>query len=444
MLANWGAAGQPTDEATMNHHDIERVLSQRAATIGQDEWTIPVNRRLNPSERTADASPFTVRSTAARTEFGRGTVEYAPWEFSSEEVEVRDRRSGSRKDQTQRPSETSHGQATNLIRDRSSGRRDLRARCFDWFLQHGNFTMAYSTFQPDIEYFETRWGYLAYNRSFGATFVLGDPISEPGQHETIIREFLQTHRHVCFCQISRDTAAILSNLGWCVNEFGTDMEIHLPSYNFEGPKKTKLRQAARKIEREGFTIEEQPESEEAQDAIERLSTRWLTTKSVNREARFLVRPLRFGPEPGVRKFYLYDDQRELVAFIAFDPICENGQVVGYSPAIKRRAPNSPVGAEEAITKFAIERFQEEGCRCLRLGLMPLFDIQQSEFKDAWPMRKIFQQLYRYGNSRVYNFQGHADFKRRYRGDLSKVYLASAHQWGNVYYLIALMRLCRIF
>ncbi|WP_157605344.1 DUF2156 domain-containing protein [Schlesneria paludicola] len=429
----------------MNHHDFERAQSERTVLIEQGEWAVPADRSLTQSlQHSTEAFSFTL----VKTGVGAGSVKdlqgYLPWEFAPQEVDLRE---GNEKFQDDRQGWSSRGkflQKPKSTLDWINGQRDLRSRCLDWFLQHGTFTMAYSTLQPGIEYFETRWGYLAYNRCLGATFVLGDPIGEPGQHGAIIREFLQAHRNVCFCQVSRGTAAILSSLGWRVNEFGADMEIDLPTYSFEGPKKTKLRQAARKIEREGFTIEERPESDEDQHAVERLSASWLKTKSVNREARFLVRPLRFGPEPGVRKFFLWDEHRELVAFIAFDPICEDGKVVGYSPAIKRRSPNSPVGAEEALTKFAIERFQEEGLRCLRLGLMPLFDIQQSEFPDAWPMRTIFQQLYRYGNSRVYNFQGHADFKRRYRGALSKVYLASAHQWGNVYYLIALMRLCRIF
>ena len=145
-----------------------------------------------------------------------------------------------------------------------------------------------------------------------------------------------------------------------MNELGADMELDLPTYDYTGPKKSKLRQAARKIQREGYTIEEGTALHSDQTELEALSAAWLATKTVQQEARFLVRPLAFGDEPEVRKFYLRDADGWIVSFIAFDPICEGGEVIGYSPAVKRRSVDAPTGAEEAITKFAIEQFRAGG------------------------------------------------------------------------------------
>jgi lysylphosphatidylglycerol synthetase-like protein (DUF2156 family) len=117
-------------------------------------------------------------------------------------------------------------------------------------------------------------------------------------------------------------------------------------------------------------------------AIETLSSSWRSTKTVKQEARFLVRPLAFGEEPDVRKICLRASDGHLVAFVVFDPIYEDGQVVGYSPAIKRRASDAPTGAEEAITKFAIERFRDEGMTTFRLGLLPLHNVEKSAFRAA--------------------------------------------------------------
>ena len=158
---------------------------------------------------------------------------------------------------------------------------------------------------------------------------------------------------------------------------------------------------------------------------------------------FLVRPLAFGEEPEVRKFYLRDPEGWIAAFVAFDPICEEGEVIGYSPAVKRRSPDAPTGAEEAITKFAIEQFRAEGMKTLRLGLLPLYEVQDSDFREAWLLKKVFQWLYRYGDRWIYSFRGLADFKHRYRGSLSKVYFATPTRW-NTRNLISLLRLCRIF
>jgi hypothetical protein len=318
------------------------------------------------------------------------------------------------------------------------------ARRFEIFSRYGNFTMAYSTLQPGLNYFESHGGYLAYDRSLGVNFVLADPVAPTENHRAIIAEFLKSHPRTCFCQVSKPTAAILSGLGYYVNEIGADVELDLPNYDFSGPKKSKFRQAANKVEREGYTIEELTAAEVDPAAIERLCTSWRATKTVKREARFLARPLAFEDEPQVRKFHLVSGQGEIVAFVAFDPICEDGRVIGYSPAIKRRGPNAPTGAEEAICKFAIERFRGESMAIVRLGLLPLYQVEKSEFRESYYLRKVFQLLFQYGDRWVYSFRGHADFKHRYRGEAQKVYFATYTRWRNIQSLIGLMKVCRIF
>lgn len=318
----------------------------------------------------------------------------------------------------------------------------VAAKRFEQFGQYGNFTMAYATLQPGMRYFEAHDGYIAYDRAWGTNFVLGDPVAPAENHAALLRAFVTAFPRTCFCQVSGSTGAILDRMKWSVNEMGTDMELDLPTYDFNGPKKSKFRQAAHKIEREGYAIEERVAELHDLAELEALCQSWLPAMTIKREARFLARPLRFGDEPGVRKFYLYAPDGAIVAFVAFDPICEGGEVIGYSPAIKRRSPRAPTGAEEAITKFAVERFQVEGFKTLRLGLIPLYEVHDSEFRDAWFLKRIFQLTYRYGDRWVFHFRGHADFKHRYRGRLSKVYFATRMNW-NAWNLLACLRLCRV-
>jgi lysylphosphatidylglycerol synthetase-like protein (DUF2156 family) len=316
------------------------------------------------------------------------------------------------------------------------------SRWLEMFYRYGNFTMAYATLQPGMKYFEAFGGYLAYDTSLGITFVLGDPVAPPEMYQAIIEAFIKKHPRSCFCQVSRPMAEVLSRLGWYVNEFGADIELDLPSYNFDGPKKSKLRQAANKVAREGYTIVERTTDEIDPHSLEALSADWRATKRVKREARFLVRPMSYDDEPEVRKFCLLNPTGEIVAFVAFDPICERGEIIGYSPAIKRRSPTAPTGAEEAITKYAIERFREEGLAVLRLGLLPFYQIEDSGFRESVLLKKAFQWLYRTGDRWLYSFRGHADFKHRYRGTVSKVYFGTFTRWRNAINLLALMRLCR--
>ena len=341
-----------------------------------------------------------------------------------------------------RPKESPSSIATQRVRQAPAEDLVGVARQLDLFRRYGNFTMAYATLQPGMKYFHAHGGYIAYDQSWGVTFVLGDPVAPTENHPAILEDFVRAHPRSCFCQISERTGAILEQLGWFVNEFGADMELELPEYDFSGSGKSKFRQAARKIEREGYTIEEATVAKADAAELDALSSAWLATRTVRREARFLVRPFAFGDEPDIRRFYLRAPDSSLVALVGFDPICEEGRVIGYSPAIKRRTTAAPTGAEEALCKFAIERFRAEGLRTFRLGLLPLYDVQDSAFREAWRLKKLFQWAFRYGDRWLYSFRGHADFKHRYRGNLNKVYFATHTRW-NLWNLIALLRLCRL-
>ncbi len=314
------------------------------------------------------------------------------------------------------------------------------ARRFELFSQYGSFTMAYATLQPEMKYFEGHGGYLAYDTWGGIPFVLGDPVAPTASYAAIIEAFVREHPRTCFCQISNPVGAVLDGLGWFVNEFGADIQLDLPTHDFSGPKKSKLRQAAHKIRREGYVVEERASLDAENTELLALCDAWLATKTVKHEARFLVRPLTWGNEPGVRKFFLRDPNGWIVAFVVFDPICAGGDVISYSPAIKRRSPHAPTGAEEAITALAIEQFRSEGIKILRLGLLPLYQVEDSGFHEGWFLKKCFQWAYRHGDHWLYSFRGHADFKHRYRGTLSKVYFASPTR-RNVWNLLALLRLC---
>lgn len=338
----------------------------------------------------------------------------------------------------QRAAHANRIQATTLSRRTALG-EEPRAL----FYRYGGFTLAYATLQPGMKHFQAHGGYLAYDECDGRTFVLGDPVAPRENHADLIEAFIRHFPRSCFCQISKGTGAILDQLGWYVNEMGVDIELDLPTYDFQGPKKSKFRQAERKVLREGCTIEET--CSEAVDALEleALCRSWLARQTVKHECRFLVRPFHFREAADTRCFALRDDRGCVVAFVIFDPICECGEVIGYSPAVKRHSPLAPTGAEEAITKRAIERFREEGLRTLRLGLVPLFDVQDSPFREAWLLKRFFQWAYEHADGWIYSFKGHADFKHRYRGRISKVYFGT-YTSVNVWNLLALARLCRFF
>jgi lysylphosphatidylglycerol synthetase-like protein (DUF2156 family) len=312
--------------------------------------------------------------------------------------------------------------------------------------EHGDFSLAYTTaVQTGMQYFGDDRGYIAHDNRWGYTFVLGDPVAAPHDRERLIKEFVAQHRRVAFCQISPGTAQILQQCNFYVNEMGVDSIVSLAGYDFRGQEKKWLRTAEAWTSRRGYTTREETTDRVGMEQIESVSLAWRATRKVKKkEVRFLNRPFVTSEEPGTRRFYFFDPEQRMQAFVFFDPIHRNGRLVGYVACSKRRHPDAPVYAEQAILKHAIEVFQREGCQELRLGLSPLAFIEDGDYRSSW----FFNMMFRFGfSSRIinryfYNVQGHAEYKRRYRGREEKVYFATQSQF-NPLQLAALIKVCKV-
>jgi NADPH-dependent 2,4-dienoyl-CoA reductase/sulfur reductase-like enzyme len=58
-------------------------------------------------------------------------------------------------------------------------------------------------------------------------------------------------------------------------------------------------------------------------------------------------------------------------FIFFDPIYENGEVIGYVPNISRASESFPLGIFYTLMAKVFEQFKAEGIPYIFLGLFPL-------------------------------------------------------------------------
>jgi lysylphosphatidylglycerol synthetase-like protein (DUF2156 family) len=312
--------------------------------------------------------------------------------------------------------------------------------------EYGDFSLAYTTaVQPGLQYFGDGRGYIAHDSRLGYTFALGDPVAAAPFRERLIQQFAAQNRRLAFCQISFATARILRDLGFYINEMGVDSVISLKDYDFRGQDKKWLRTATSWTSSRGYTIREETTERVSVDQINAVSSAWRATRVVNRnEVRFLNRPFAISDEADTRRFYFFDASGRLLAFVWFDPIHREGRLVGYVACSKRRHPDAPTYAEQAIMKHAIEVFQREGCQELRLGLSPLAWIEDDEFHSSWLIRKLFRTTFssQLINRHFYNVRGHAEYKRRYRGREEKAYFATRSPW-NLIQLAALIKTSKI-
>jgi lysylphosphatidylglycerol synthetase-like protein (DUF2156 family) len=329
---------------------------------------------------------------------------------------------------------TDHSQTLNLAQ-----RRELLER-------HGDFSLAYSTaVQPLLSYFGDDTGYIAYRQRWGVTFALGDPVSSIEHRASLVTGFNEQFPKSVFCQISEPTAAVLSKSGWFVNEMGVDTRLILDQYTLGGKEKEWLRYAANWVNRRGYEVREADFDSIDPDEVELLSEAWRKTRTVKRkEVRFLNRPIVLEQEKDVRRFFLFNPHGKMEAFVFFDPLYRNRQIIGYVTTFKRRCPAATQYAEHAIMKTAIETFKSEGGKEIRLGLSPGAWLTDSQFHSSKFVAKIFRSIFQSQliNHYAYHLQGHASYKRRFRGVEEKVYFACRYQ-APVRALTALVGLCGI-
>ncbi len=361
---------------------------------------------------------------------------------SANSAALKKRRARLLRDRKDRPSQ-SHWAAEQQATE-TGVNRELRMRLLQ---QHGNFTLAYSAaVQPLLQHHGDQHGFIAHRRRWGITCALGDAVCENSYRSTITREFVNKHQRPMFCQVSRSTAEILAELGYYINPMGIDTTLNLSDYTFGGKKKEWLRYAGNWIDRRGYEIREATYADITAASVEQISEAWRETRTVKqKEVRFLNRPIVLEDEPDVRKFFLIDPDGQPLAFVFLDPLYRDGNTVGYATAFKRRHPDAPQYAEQAIMKYVIEQLQCEAVGQLKLGLSPLASLESSTGFAAssttdWLFRHTFDS--RIINRRFYHLKGHADYKRRFHGSEEPCYLAMPTRFSPRR-LAALLALCGI-
>jgi len=293
--------------------------------------------------------------------------------------------------------------------------------------QYGSFTQAYSAaFQPGLMHFGDDRGFLAYRMVGGTAFALADPVVAPERSRDLITRFVSQFGNVCFMQTTRPTAEILASLGFMINEMGTEARIDLMVHDFAGRKYRAFRLATNHAEDKGYHTRECTTAEVGENAIKTVSARWRRTRTIkSREIRFLNRPIVFADEPDVRKFYTFDGEGQLIAFAFFDPVYEDGRVVGYLMAFRRYLPEADPLINYAMARHAIEVFRGERRRWLFLGLSPLAEIDDKSFPYNWLVRRSFRFIYesRLFNRYVFPLKGVAAHKRGYGAASEQTYFA---------------------
>jgi lysylphosphatidylglycerol synthetase-like protein (DUF2156 family) len=310
--------------------------------------------------------------------------------------------------------------------------------------KHGREALSYATLQAGMEYFIDECGYIAYTTVQHPVFArrpkriaFSDPVCAPEDYERIMRNFLSVNRRAVFGCISEPCAEVLRRLGFKVNCLGYEVELPIQTYNTKGNWKELdlIKRARNEAKREGIVIREENIENVNREQLNAVSARWIGTKKVNdREIWIYARRPVFEYENDVRKFIAYDREGRVAGFAFYDPIYHDGQVIGYSANILRSDEQRFGRLPTAMHMEAMEKFKPDSQEVLNLNLSPFVKLEGGKFNDDFGCKMFFKLSARYGNE-IYNFQGLAFHKSKYRGNEKFLYFASNSFWpANDVYL----------
>jgi phosphatidylglycerol lysyltransferase len=287
------------------------------------------------------------------------------------------------------------------------------------FMQHGVHSQAFTGLQPGMEYFDVEGvGYLAHQAALGSRFVLGDPVCEPAAFPQLIDAFLARHPSSLFFQCSRRVIDHLHGAhGFYGTQIGSESKIPLADWSTSGSSKKTLRTAWNQAAAQGIEVREGGCDADAASSV---SAKWLQTRSMEREVRFVIRPATGGFQEGVRRFYAWRDGEPL-GFIFFDPIYSRGRVAGYIPNISRASAGFRQGLWYVMMLHAMQVFKAEGIGYVDLGITPLKLADEREPQESRPLRWALE-LFRDRGRRLYDFAGLQFAKDRFGGQVEKTYV----------------------
>lgn len=308
-----------------------------------------------------------------------------------------------------------------------------------YLMQHGIHPMAFSTMQPDMEYFDVPGiGYIAYARYWGMQFVLSDPVCDPKHFEMMLERFVLRFPNAVFAQVSKTVVDLLhGKYGFYGTQFGSEAKIPLQDWSLRGSKKQIIRTAVNQAKAQGVEVKEGPFDRQTK----KISESWIKTrKCKSNEIRFLIRPMLMDYKEGTRYFYAYQNG-EAVGFVFFDPIYRDGKVVAYVPNISRACASFKQGLWYPMMVHAMEIFKAEGVEYVDLGLIPLMLADEIEPQESRPLRFFQSKIYAWGNS-LYNFKGLEFAKSRFQGQIVKTYCCHRGMLPSVA-MLAMFRLTRL-
>jgi len=280
--------------------------------------------------------------------------------------------------------------------------------------KYGENPLSYIAIEDDKRYYFAHnvEGVIVYTAAAGVAVCAGDPLCSDKDMPLLITEFItnckQNDLDICFCHTLEKHIPLYTFLGFGKTKCGEEAMFDLETYNLEGGKAAKIRNAINHASALGITILEYKPLEKRDKLIEQqindVSDEWLKNKNSS-ELSFMLGTISLDNPMDRRYFAAHSNKKKMLGFIVFSPFA-GGK--GYLADITRRRNNAPIGVMEKITIEAFNKMKLEGVKWGTLGLAPPVNATDEEGITGKLLKLVYEKL----NS-FYGFKGLYHYKKKY-------------------------------
>jgi phosphatidylglycerol lysyltransferase len=284
-------------------------------------------------------------------------------------------------------------------------------------------TLPFLAFMRDkaLLFDESRTGFLMYGVRGSTWVALGDPVGPEALWRELVRRFLgrcdDYAGRPIFYQVAKDALHLYADFGLTFVKLGEEARVPLRGFSLEGPDRKPLRNALRRMEREGgnFRVLAREEVTTQIEALRAVSDEWLSHRGASEKGFSLG----FFDPDYVRRFpaAVLDYAGRMVAFATVWPGPGKEEL---SVDLMRHVESAPKNAMEVLFAHLMLWGAGQGYGFFGLGMAPLSGLEASPLAPLWA--RLGQIVYRRGEA-FYNFQGLRAFKEKFHPVWEPRYLA---------------------
>ncbi|MEQ8636219.1 bifunctional lysylphosphatidylglycerol flippase/synthetase MprF [Gimesia maris] len=251
---------------------------------------------------------------------------------------------------------------------------------------------------------------------------LGDPIGADTERGELIWQFRELVDRFdgwpVFYQVKPENLTLYLDQGLTILKLGEEARVPLDSFDLQGGKRRKLRQALNHCETDQceFSLIPRDGVPKILGELKQISDAWLQAKEISEKGFSLG----YFDEAYLKQFPIAI-VRQQGRIIAFANVLEGAGKDELSADLMRHTPDAPPGVMEYLFVELLLWGRQQGYQWFNFGMAPLSGIENRPLSPVW--NRTANLIFRY-DDHFYGFEGLRSYKEKFDPVWTPKYLAS--------------------